>query len=207
MPESRELTFGARILGNYAHLLFNQSVQAILYYLQNRRAPDLPSEQFAEELKQEAATFVTLERNQRLRGCIGSLQAHRPLILDIVSNTLAAGFSDPRFSPLNVEELEGLTISYSILSDSTPRSFNSEQELLDLLRPHVDGLIIEDKLDGEPKRAVYLPQVWEQIPDKKQFLQQLKIKAGMPAQHWSDSFQACTYSADKTTPMLFPKIK
>ncbi len=196
-------SFGAKILGSSAHVLFRESVKALIYYFQHGTAPKLSAANFSEDFLRPAATFVTLERGGSLRGCVGSLQAHRPLIGDIVHNSLAAAFSDKRFQPLSVPELDGLLISYSILGEPRKRDFKNEQALLDLLVPYEDGLIIED---GE-HRSVYLPQVWEQIPDKTAFLKQLKLKAGLQADHWSDNFKAWTYSADKTTPMLFPKIK
>ncbi len=197
------VSFGARVLGSSAHLLFRESVKAVVYYFQHGKAPSLSAGDFGADLLEPAATFVTLERGGRLRGCVGSLEAHRPLIGDIVSNTLAAAFSDRRFQPLTVGELDGLFISYSILSKPEERKFGSEAELLGLLRPYEDGLIIEDG----GKRSVYLPQVWEQIPSKEDFLAELKVKAGLSRDHWSDSFRAWTYVADKTTPMLFPKVK
>ncbi len=196
-------SFGERVLGSSAHLLFNESVKALVHYFQHGKAPTLSAGDFSEDLLTHAATFVTLERGGRLRGCVGSLEAHSPLIGDVVSNTLAAAFSDRRFQPLTVAELDGLFISYSILSEPEEREFGSEAELLGLLRPYEDGLIIEDG----GRRSVYLPQVWEQIPDKVNFLGELKVKAGLSRDHWSDNFKAWTYVADKTTPMLFPKLR
>ena len=197
------LTFGAKILGQYAHILFNASVEAIIYYLQKKTPPSLDLTNYPDDLRQNGACFVTLERDGRLRGCVGTLTAHRPLIADSMANSIAAAFHDGRFSPITVPELAGLTLSYSVLSPMQERPVSSEQELLDLLVPFQDGLLIES--DG--KRAVYLPQVWEQLPDKKIFLQQLKLKAGMPADHWANDFKAWTYRADKTTAMPFPPVK
>lgn len=137
------------------------------------------------------ACFVTLKRAGRLRGCIGSAQAHRPLIADVTDNAFASAFRDHRFSPLTSEELDGIDLSISVLSPYSPMSFTSEQDLLKKLRPGTDGLIIED----QGKRALFLPSVWEQLPKPEQFLGHLKAKAGMAADHWSATFKAWRFIA------------
>jgi len=128
-------------------------------------------------LLQHAATFVTLTRDGALRGCIGSLSASRPLGEDVAANARAAAFQDPRFPKLKRDEWPRCHVEVSLLSTPKPISFGDEAELLAQLRAGEDGLILE--CDG--KRATYLPQVWEGLPDKRQFLASLIGKAGLPA--------------------------
>ncbi|MBT4934882.1 MAG: AmmeMemoRadiSam system protein B [Rhodospirillaceae bacterium] len=137
------------------------------------------------------ASFVTLKKNGQLRGCIGSAQAHRPLVTDVTDNAFASAFRDHRFSPLMVDELVGLELSISVLSPSSPMSITSEKDLLKQLRPQIDGLIIEDK----GMRALFLPSVWRQLPQPEQFLGHLKAKAGMARGHWSPTFKAWRFIA------------
>lgn len=142
-------------------------------------------------LKAPGACFVTLKKNGALRGCIGSAQAWRPLVDDVTENAAKAAFSDPRFPPVTPEEIEGLQLSVSVLTPPVPMRFMNEADLLAQLRPHVDGLIIEDA----GKRALFLPSVWEQLPDAAHFLAHLKHKAGMPVDHWSPHFKASRFQA------------
>lgn len=135
---------------------------------------------------QLGACFVTLNRLGNLRGCIGSIIAHQPLINDLIHNAKNAAFKDPRFRPLSREEFDDLVMDISILSEPKPMQFKDEQDLLEQMVPYKDGIIIRD---GR-YQAVYLPSVWEQLPDKEMFLKSLKVKAGMSPNHFSPSFQA-----------------
>ncbi len=142
-------------------------------------------------LAAKRASFVTLNTTGgQLRGCIGSLQAYRPLAEDVSQNAWAAAFRDPRFPPLQRQELDALDIHVSVLSEAEPVAFDSEQELLDCLRPGVDGLILEDNA----ARGTFLPSVWDSLPDPAQFLTHLKLKAGLPADYWSDSLRVLRYT-------------
>lgn len=143
-------------------------------------------------LSEPGASFVTLHKQDELRGCIGSLQAFRPLLTDIAENAFAAAFRDPRFAPLRAHELADLTVDISVLSVPEPMSFNSEHDLLRQLRPHRDGVILQDG----PQRGTFLPSVWEALPDAERFLQQLKLKAGLAPDHWSDTIRAWRYSTE-----------
>jgi AmmeMemoRadiSam system protein A/AmmeMemoRadiSam system protein B len=127
-------------------------------------------------LRQPAATFVTLTRDGVLRGCIGSLEAARPLGTDVAENAVAAAFRDPRFAPMTSAEWPGVRVEVSLLSAPKPLRFADEEDLLAQLRPGEDGVILE----AQGRRATYLPQVWESIPDKRQFLRELARKAGLP---------------------------
>jgi AmmeMemoRadiSam system protein B/AmmeMemoRadiSam system protein A len=134
------------------------------------RVPDAPW------LQQSGATFVTLTKGGELRGCIGSLEAARPLGVDVAENAVAAAFRDPRFPPITPEEWPSVRVEVSLLSAPKPMRFADEADLLAQIRAGEDGLILE--CDG--RRATFLPQVWESIPDKLAFLRELVRKAGLP---------------------------
>lgn len=146
---------------------------------------------YDEALCRPGAAFVTLKRHGDLRGCIGSPMAWRPLIEDVADNAHGAAVRDPRFAPLTEPELEGLSLSVSVLTPPQPLPVDSEAELLARLRPGIDGLIIED----QGRRALFLPAVWESLPDASRFLGHLKLKAGMAPDHWSPGFRAQTFQA------------
>lgn len=139
---------------------------------------------------QLGACFVTLKKNNNLRGCIGSIIAHQSLINDIVQHSKDAAFHDPRFNPVEENEVDSLTIDISILSEPEKMSFKNEQDLLEQIVPFRDGIIIKDKY----YQAVYLPSVWEDLPDKVMFLNSLKMKAGLPPEYFSETFEAYRFS-------------
>ena len=147
---------------------------------------------YPQVFNQAGACFVTLEKNNNLRGCIGSIIAQKPFIMDLVSNAQNAAFKDPRFNPVQKNELDQLQISVSILSDPKPMKFEDEQDLLNQIVPYKDGLIIQD---GN-YQAIYLPSVWKQLPDKKEFLNSLKMKAGLPADYFSKNFRAYRFETE-----------
>ncbi|NQV79244.1 MAG: AmmeMemoRadiSam system protein A [Alphaproteobacteria bacterium] len=141
-------------------------------------------------LTKQAASFVTVKQGNRLRGCIGSLAAHRPLIVDVAENGFAAGFRDRRFAPLDEADFQQLTsIEVSVLSEPAPLKAPTDAALLASLRPGIDGLILRE---GD-HRATFLPQVWQQLPDRRVFLQHLLRKAGLAPDHWSQRLQFWTY--------------
>jgi AmmeMemoRadiSam system protein A len=135
---------------------------------------------------QQGASFVTLNLNGNLRGCIGSIVAQRSYIEDITANAQNAAFKDPRFSPLTIDEFPNLEIDVSLLSQPVKIEFEDEEDLLAKIVPFKDGIIIKDGF----YQAVYLPSVWEQLPEKRLFLDSLKIKAGMTPEHFSKTFEA-----------------
>jgi AmmeMemoRadiSam system protein B/AmmeMemoRadiSam system protein A len=143
-------------------------------------------------LNEPGASFITLNKKGQLRGCIGSIQAWQPLIKDIAENACKAAFEDPRFPKLTLGEIESgkIEISISILSPQTQIHFSDETDLLAQLQPGIDGIVLTE---GTPYRGVFLPVVWEQLPDPKQFINQLKRKAGLPEDYWSDTIQAWRY--------------
>src|SRR5215471_16587772 len=139
------------------------------------------------------ATFVTLLCGGELRGCIGSLKATRPVGMDVRENALAAAFRDPRFPPLTRGEFAVLSIEVSLLSPPQAAQFANEAELCASLVPLVDGVALEL---GE-RRATFLPQVWEAIPEPKAFLAALKAKAELPADFWSPRLNVSLYRVTK----------
>jgi len=147
---------------------------------------------FSPELTEERASFVTLEINKQLRGCIGSLEAWQPLVEDIINNSWAAAFSDPRFPPVTQNELEVINFHLSILSKPKIMLFSSEEDLIQQLQPYIDGLVLEEGA----KRATFLPSVWENLTDSKQFLSHLKQKAGLPTDYWSDNLRVHRYTTE-----------
>lgn len=144
-------------------------------------------------LQEPGATFITLTQAGELRGCIGTLQAHRSLLEDVKANAIAAAFRDPRFPPLQAAELSSTRIELSLLSPSAPLVFTSEQEALAQLQPNIDGVIFE----YGTHRSTFLPQVWEQLPDPKTFMAHLKRKAGLDALFWSDEIKLARYHVSK----------
>lgn len=141
-------------------------------------------------LRGPGACFVTLRRSGDLRGCIGSLEPARSLLDDVRLNVCAAAFDDPRFAPLAAEELPDLTIEVSVLSPKEPVEFSSEEDLVARLCPGRDGLLL---VTGR-HRGTFLPAVWEQIPDPVVFLRELKRKAGLDRDYWSDDIRVWRYS-------------
>ena len=144
-------------------------------------------------LQEKGATFVTLTKNQALRGCIGTIEAYRPLLVDIKANAFAAAFRDPRFSPLTADELDLVRVEVSLLSAIQPISFSSEQDALLQLQSGIDGVVFE----FGTYRSTFLPQVWGQLPDPVVFMAHLKHKAGLDFDFWDDKIKLYRYSVSK----------
>lgn len=142
--------------------------------------PKIDLKNLPSALEENGASFVTLTKNGRLRGCIGTLEAYQPLALDIQEHAVAAALEDPRFPRVLPEELQEIKIEVSVLSPKVPLSYSGPNDLLQKLQPGVDGVVLQDGY----RRATYLPQVWEQLPDPKQFLSHLCRKMGAPADLW-----------------------
>ncbi|MEX2312280.1 MAG: AmmeMemoRadiSam system protein A, partial [Rhodospirillales bacterium] len=176
-----------QLLVDHGDRLLEIADTAIRYGLKHNQP--MPSDLAAEPpaLQANGACFVTLKTaTLQLRGCIGSPVAHQPLALDVARNAYKAAFNDPRFKPVGIDEFETLRLSISVLSPQAAMPVRDEADLLAQLRPGIDGLVIADG----GKRALFLPSVWEQLPDPEQFLAHLKQKAGMARNHWSPSFRA-----------------
>jgi AmmeMemoRadiSam system protein B/AmmeMemoRadiSam system protein A len=174
--------------------LLQQARNAILYKLTtNTDGFSIRIDDFSQQLQQDRACFITLNIEGRLRGCIGSLESHRPLIIDVIRNAEAAAFEDPRFPPLSLDEYQQVDIHISVLSKPEPMKVSSRQDLLSRLRSGVDGLIIQE---GN-KRATFLPAVWEQLPDPETFLTELRKKARLEAKGWSEQTIVHRYSSEE----------
>jgi AmmeMemoRadiSam system protein A len=172
--------------------LLDLARESIRYGLKEGQHLPIHPQTWPPELREIRATFVTLSKNGTLRGCIGSLHASRPLVEDVARNAFHAAFEDPRFPPLEPEEIAHLDVHISILTPPEPLPCSSEVDLLQKLRPGVDGLILEE---GE-RRATFLPAVWEDLTDPKDFVRHLKMKAGLPTGYWSGTLKAYRYTAE-----------
>ncbi|MFP5506943.1 MAG: AmmeMemoRadiSam system protein A [Gammaproteobacteria bacterium] len=165
---------------------------SIRHGLQSGNPLPVEARDYPESLRAPGASFVTLHRHGELRGCIGSLEAYRPLVTDVADNAFAAAFRDPRFAPLRTDELADLELHISVLSAPRALDFRDEADLLRQLRPGVDGLI----LTADGHRGTFLPSVWESLPRPEQFLAQLKRKAGLPADYWSPALRVQRYTTE-----------
>lgn len=144
-------------------------------------------------LAAHGACFVTLTQYGELRGCIGSLQAHRSLLADVKSNAVSAAMRDPRFTPLSTEELDITEIEISLLSPSQEMQVRDEADALAQLRPGVDGIIFE----YDRYRSTFLPQVWESLAQPRDFLAMLRRKAGLPDDFWAEDVKLSRYTVTK----------
>jgi AmmeMemoRadiSam system protein A len=144
-------------------------------------------------LAQPGATFVTLKHAGELRGCVGSLRPVRPLGEDVRANAVAAAFRDPRFPPLAPSEFADVAVEVSLLSADEPLTVVDEEDLVAHLRPGRDGVILQ----YGPRRATFLPQVWESLPDPREFVAALKRKAGLPANFWGPQMNVSRYCVTK----------
>ena len=144
-------------------------------------------------LRMNAASFVTLKIDGELRGCIGSIDPRRALGDDVAHNAYAAAYRDPRFPPLEPGEAAKLEIEISVLTPRVPIEAANEQEALAALRPGIDGVYLEF---GE-RSATFLPQVWENLADRLEFLSELRRKAGLPPRFWNEGMKLSRYTVDK----------
>ncbi|NRB10590.1 MAG: AmmeMemoRadiSam system protein A [Rickettsiaceae bacterium] len=175
---------------NLKNILLETIDKAIEYGLKHQAILPIKLQDYPTELQKPGACFVTLKIHNKLRGCIGTLRAHRPLIKDIIHNSHAAAFKDNRFSPLLDTEFKLMTKELSILNDLQEIDFTSEDDLLTKIKPNIDGLLlIEGKYSG-----TFLPSMWQQLPEKQDFLANLKAKAGLDDNYWSDTIRIFRYT-------------
>lgn len=144
-------------------------------------------------LTEPGASFITLTQYGELRGCIGTLQAHRPLLIDIKSNAVSAALHDPRFLPLTLEEFVTVQVEVSLLTAPQPLAFTDETDALAQLRPGIDGVVFE----YGRHRSTFLPQVWESLAQSHLFLAMLKRKAGLPDNFWAEDVKLSRYTVTK----------
>jgi AmmeMemoRadiSam system protein A len=158
-----------------------------------RPGEDLAARCVMQWLVRPGASFVTLHLDGELRGCIGSIEAYRALGEDVVRNARAAAYRDPRFLPVDAEEIPRLRVEVSVLSPREPLAAGSEAEALAMMRPGIDGIC----LDYGELRSTFLPQVWESLPEPGEFLGELKRKAGLPRTFWHPDLRLSRYTVDK----------
>ena len=180
------------IIPRHREMLLKAARQTLASFAKRGKPPVIDNTSFPQALHGYGASFVTLQKKGRLRGCIGSLAAHKPLIRDVADNTIKAGSADPRFKPVTADEIDDLRLKVAVLSPSAPMAFKDEVDLLSQLQPHRDGLILRDN----GKRGVFLPMVWESLPAPSDFLKALKVKAGLPKDHWSDTLGVHRFCAE-----------
>ncbi len=174
-------------------ILLQVAADSVRHGLDTGKPLKLKAADYSLALQQNGASFVTLTIQQQLRGCVGMLKPVRPLVEDVAKNAYSAAFEDTRFPPLGEEEYAQLKYHISILNPAEPIAFDSESDLLQQLRPGIDGLILEDR----GRRATFLPSVWESLPKAVDFLRHLKSKAGLSPDYWSDSLTAQRYSVEE----------
>ncbi len=162
--------------GNY---LLSLAERAVDEYVREGRV-FIPEHLEHDIAKKKGASFVTLEKMGNLRGCIGSIIPHRELYIDIIENAIAAATKDPRFTPVTEDELKDINVKLSILSFPQKIYYSDYIDLLEKIEPFKDGLIIK----YSSYQATFLPDVWEQIPDKDLFLSHLSYKAGLNPDFW-----------------------
>ncbi|VBB69505.1 COG1355, Predicted dioxygenase [invertebrate metagenome] len=195
------------LLGLHGETLLHVAAASIRHGLYYGRSIPLDLNSFPPALRQPSAAFVTLNRAGQLRGCMGSSQAWHALVEDVADNAFEAAFADPRFRPLLRHELPELEVTVSLLTDPQPMLFHDQGDLLAQVRSGIDGLLFED----QGHQGLLLPQVWEQIPKRSDFLVSLKRKAGLAATYWSPTvrvyrFTACSVkSADLPDPTILWK--
>jgi AmmeMemoRadiSam system protein A len=172
--------------------LLDVAVEAIRHEIELGVPLRVDPADYPSALRRKAATFVTLRRDGELVGCIGTLQPRESLVESVATNAGSAAFRDPRDLGPRPRTTDDLDVHVSILSPMEPMVFASEDDLLRQLRPGVDGLLLEEGY----ARGTFLPSVWEQVPDPRDFLAHLKMKAGLPPTYWSDRIRVSRYTAE-----------
>lgn len=172
-------------------ILLGVARDSIAYGLEHARILQLDLSKYHGELLQHAASFVTLKIQAQLRGCIGHLDATQPLVADVNQHAYQAAFADPRFDALQVSEFPLLEIHISVLGEREAVRASSETDVLRQLVPFRDGLIL--RLGA--RQATFLPAVWHSLPDPRDFLAQLKAKAGINVHEWPQDLEIWRYSA------------
>jgi AmmeMemoRadiSam system protein A len=173
--------------GKYLVETARKTIQKALFTPKDKSEPEPAS---SPKFQERRGTFVTLTINGGLRGCIGHIIPQESLIEGVRVNAMNAAFRDPRFRPLSQNEFEKIRVEVSILTAPKPLSYTDTNDLLAKLRPGTDGLIIRKGYH----QATFLPQVWEQLPNKKDFLTHLCLKAGLAGDAWlHDQLEVHTY--------------
>jgi AmmeMemoRadiSam system protein A len=154
--------------------------QALIHAARREPLPPLELQPESDALRRVGCAFVTLTKAGQLRGCIGGLEARMPLAADVWEHAYMAALEDFRFQPVDPEELPAIELEVSVLTQPQPLEYRVPGELLRKVRPMIDGVILTAGL----RRATFLPQVWEKVPDPEEFFDRLAEKAGLPAESW-----------------------
>ncbi len=161
-------------------LLLNIARDALEISVRTESLPTIDRSSLPQRLNEDGASFVTLTIQERLRGCIGTLEAYQPLALDVQEHAMAAALQDPRFPRVHPEELPTIKIEVSVLTPKTPLHYETPEELIEKIRPKIDGVVLQDGF----RKATFLPQVWEKLPDPAEFLSHLSLKMGAQSDVW-----------------------
>jgi uncharacterized protein len=184
-------------------LLLRLARQSIELAVNRRSLPQVLLDEVSALLRENGASFVTLSIAGDLRGCIGALEPYQPLVQDVCEHAAAAAIEDYRFPPVTIEEIPLLEIEISRLTPPQRFVYTSPEELIQGLRPHIDGVVLRDGF----RRSTFLPQVWEKIPDPAQFLSQLCQKMGAPANLWRrKTLEVYTYQVEEFREQERPPI-
>ena len=181
------------VLAGFGATLLDVAEASIAHGLETGQPLAVAPADYPDPLRRHTASFVTLHLDGRLRGCTGSPAACRPLARDVAENAFSSAFTDPRFDPLAAHEAPRIETEVSLLTDAEPMAFSSEDDLIARLAPGRDGLILAI---GD-KRGLFLPQVWDMVGDARDFLKQLKIKAGLAEDFWSADIRISRFLACK----------
>jgi AmmeMemoRadiSam system protein A len=174
--------------------LLHLAREALEHGVRNQKLPPVDKSTLTPRLQEDGASFVTLTVRGELRGCIGALEPYQPLAEDVRDHAVAAALEDPRFPPVSERELSGIEIEVSRLTRPIPLDYKDADDLLSKLRPHVDGVILRDAF----RRATFLPQVWEKIPDRAEFLDNLCYKMGAGPDLWRKKhLEVLTYQVEE----------
>jgi len=168
--------------------------EAMEHAVQGKKLPPVDDASITPHLREQGASFVTLTIDGDLRGCIGALEAYQPLVDDVREHAIAAALEDPRFLPVDQTELGRIRLEVSRLTAPHPLEYSNSADLISKLRPHVDGVILK----SEFRRATFLPQVWEKIPDPQEFLDHLCAKMGAKPSLWRNTkLQVYVYQVEE----------
>jgi AmmeMemoRadiSam system protein A len=174
--------------------LLHAAREALQYGVRRQALPALDLKSMPPRLRIDGASFVTLTIHGELRGCIGALEPYQPLVQDVREHAVAAALEDPRFPPVSPEELDQIEIELSRLTAPQMLEYTDAEDLCARLRPGVDGVILRDGY----RRATFLPQVWEKIPDKAEFLENLCYKMGAAPDTWRvKHLEVLTYQVEE----------
>jgi AmmeMemoRadiSam system protein A len=188
-PTSQNATNTAVLTDQDKTFLLKLARETITLYLKDGSSPKVDEKNLSDNLKQKLACFVTLNhRRSGLRGCIGMFERTTPLYKNVISRAIAASTQDTRFEmPVALSELKDIQIEISVLTEPKDLPFTSPEDLLAKLRPNIDGVILYTRHGYG--QSTFLPQVWEQLPDKEEFLGHLCMKHGAPAKAWKTDYK------------------